>query len=294
MSGFFSEGAQEPAGGAQDTTTGKGSTPAPNGAQEPAQALTQEDLKGKPEWLPDNFWSKVEEGKAADWQAISRKLAGSVAEGTKKITAQGEQLARYTVPDSIAPYLEGVDKDALVKATERSGYDSAALDGMFTRLRSAGVGPGPARAFVQAELKSRHEATPEPRTGAVLREAAIAELNAAGRPGSEMARRVQTWGAGMLREGHLSEGQASAIETLTHSKDGLEALHALMGQAPASPVGNTGGPTRVNHTALEAIRKKMADPRFGDPSHQEYTEEVAREMEANRSLFEAAAAAQAA
>ena len=294
MSGFFSESAQEPAGGAQATTTGEGSTPAPNGAQEPVQTLTQEDLKGKPEWLPNHFWAKVDEGKTADWEAISRKLAGSVAEGSKKITAQGQELAKYTVPDSVTPYFEGVDKDALVKATERSGYDSAAVDGMFDRLRSAGVGPGPARAFVHAELKARHEATPEAKTGEVLREAAIAELNAAGRPGSEMARRVQTWGAGMLREGQLSEEQAGAIEALTHSKAGLEALHAIMGQAPAGPVGNTGGPTRVNHTALEAIRKKMADPRFGDPSHQAYTEEVAREMEENRSLFEAAAAARAA
>lgn len=292
MSGFFSEAAQEPSGATNDPGTGGGGTQAPNAPQEAPQTLTAEQLKGKPDWLGDNFWSPVEEGKTADWEAIARKLSGSVSEGTKKITAQGEQLAKYTVPDSVAPYFEGVDKDALVKANERAGYDAAGIDGMFDRLRSAGVGPGPARAFVQAELKSRHEATPEAKSGEALREAAIAELNAAGRPGSEMAKRVQTWGAGLLRENQLSEAQAQAIETLTHSKDGLEALHALMGQAPAGPVGNTGGATRVNHTALEAIRKKMRDERFGVDQH--YTEEVAREMEANRSLFEAAAAARAA
>ena len=293
MSGFFSDGAPGATGAPQGAAGGEGGgtpTPATNPPQEGTSAppgggttLTAEQLKGKPDWLPGNFWSPVEEGKSADWEAISKKLSGSVAEGTKKISEQGEKLAKYTVPDSVAPYFEGVDKEALVKATERAGYDSAALDGMFDRLRSAGVGPGPARAFVQAELKSRHEAAPEPKTGEMLRQAAVAELNAAGRPGSEMAKRVQTWGAGMLREGHLSEGQATALEALTHTKDGLEALHAIMGQTPAGPVGKTGGEQRATVAALDALKAKMRDPKFG--VDQLYTDEVEREMRANPSLF---------
>ena len=276
------ESAQDGTQGAQQPTPGGDSTPPVNTAPEPSQA----DLKGKPDWLPSNFWVKpAEEGGAADWQTMAKALAASVAEGSKKVTEQGQALARYTVPDSVAPYFEGIDKATLVSAHARSGIDEAQLDQMVAQMRSAGVGPGPAQAFMQSWVKSRHEATPEPKSTDALRDAAIAELNASGRPGSEMAQRIRQWGSGLVRESKWTAEQASAVEAVMHTPQGIEALHAILGQT-AAPVGKTGaGSTTVNRSVLEGLRKRMQDPKFGTDAG--FTAQLEADLERHRSLFEA-------
>ena len=269
MSSWWEEGSAE--GGEQQPSLDLGGT---------KDAPPAQDLTGKPEWLPDSFWQAPEkEGEAADWQAMAQKMAGSLKEGRQKITEQGEKLAKLVVPEGTAPYLEGFDKDAFVKATERSGYDATAIDGAISRMRSAGIGPGPARAFLEAELKARHEATPAPKTPDVLADAAIAELNAAGRPGSEMAKRIRTWVGGMVGEEKLSQGQAEALGALMGSAAGLEAAYALIGTVPAGPAEGK-GTTNSTKSIVESLDKKIEDPRFGvDPA---YTMRVKKEMEANQ------------
>lgn len=282
MSWFDGEGAPDATGAAETGASGGGAAGAAPGAEDGAGEATG-DLTGKPEWMPDAFWMAPGEGGTADYAAMAEKMAGSLKEGRAKISQQGEALARHTVPDSVTPYLEGLDKGTLVSTHARSGLDDAQIDQFMAQARSAGIGPGPAQGLLQSWMKSRHEATPEAKTGEALRDAAVAELNAQGRPGSEMARRIRTWGAGLVRENKLSADQAGALEAMTHSAHGLEALHALMGAAPAAPVGGT-QMSNAGSQILDDIQKEMDDPRFGVDS--EYTERVAARMQQHESLFE--------
>ena len=281
MSWFSEEGASD---APQATETGAGTegadtAPSPvNGAEEPSG-----DLTGKPEWMPDAFWVAPAEGAAADYASMAEKMASSLKEGRAKISQQGEALAKHTVPDSVTPYFEGLDKDTLVASHTRSGLDDAQVDQFMAQARSAGIGPGPAQVLLQSWMKSRHEATPEAKSGALLRDSAIAELNGQGRPGSEMAKRIQTWGAGLVRENKLSASQAEALEAMTHTAHGIEALHAVVGQAPAAPVGGT-PMTNANQQVMEELQKQMDDPRFG--VDMDYTDKVAAKMQQHETLFE--------
>ena len=288
MMSWFASG--EGAGAENGAGPGEGTAQAQNAPQEGTGEASggTPDLTGKPDWMPDAFWGgPPEEGKAADWQGMAQKMAGALKEGRQKITEQGELLAKHTVPDSVAPYFEGVDKAALLEAHARSGLDEAQVDQFMAQARSAGIGPGPARAMLQSWVKSRHEATPETPTEDAQREKAVAELNAAGRPGSEIARRVRTWGAGLLSEGKLSEKQAQALARTATTSDGLEALHAIMGSAAVAPVGQGRSQSAVNQTAMEDLEKRMSDPRFGDDGDPAFTQAVLRDLKAHQSVFTA-------
>ena len=232
--------------------------------------------------MPDSFWTPPAEGATADWQAMAEKVSKSYGEAQKKITTQGEALAKHTVPDSVTPYMEGLDPETLLKTHERAGFTPEMLDQAAAQARSAGIGPGAFQGFMQSWLKSRHEATAAPQSSEQRHEAAVAELNAQGRPGSEMAKRVRTWGAGLVRENKISEKQAAALEGLLHTADGIEVLHSVMGQTPAPlPDGNTA--TRAGSAIVEEIEKLMDDDRYGtDPV---YTEQVIAKAQRHESLL---------
>ena len=274
---WFSEDAQD---ASQDTPPVEaGGEPSPS-VETPQEGTG--DASGRPAWMPESFWVAPAEGGTADYAAMAEKMAGALKESRTKIGEQGEALARHTVPEAVAPYFEGLDKAALASANARSGLDEAQIDQFMAQARSAGIGPGPAQAMLASWMKSRHEATPEAKGGDVLRDEAIAELNAQGRPGSEMARRVRTWGAGLAREQKLSERQLEAIETLTHTAAGLEALHAIMGERPA-PVG-AGVNDTAGKTILDELERAMEDERFGtDPA---YTSALEARLKQHESLFE--------
>ena len=279
---WWNEGGGEPPQDSQETKPDPGTTPGETG--DTKDGAPKADLTGKPDWMPDNFWMAPEGDAAADFAKMAEKMAGALKEGRQKITTQGEQLAKYVVPDGTAPYFEGLDKDAFVKAHERSGLDAAQIDQFMAQARSAGIGPAPARALLQSWGKSRHEATEAPKTPEMLAEAAIAELNAAGRPGSEMAKRVRTWVGGLVGEQKLSEKQAEALGVLMGTSHGLEAAHSLIGTVPAGPADST-RVTHSNKSIVDAINKKLDDPRFGvDPA---YTADVMREQKANESAIAA-------
>ena len=275
---------QEAAGATGAPTPGGGGAPDPNAAPgaagEPSGGTP--DLTGKPDWMPDNFWVAPEGDAAADYAKMAEKMAASLKEGRQKITSQGEQLAKYVVPDGTAPYFEGLDVATLAKAHERSGVDEAQVQQFMAQARSAGVGPGPAQALLQSWMRSRHEATPVPKGAAQLAEDAVAELNGQGRPGSEMARRVRAWVGNMVGTERLSEAQAESLGALMGSAAGIEAAHALIGNVPASPA-SKGGATMNGNALLDALDKKIEDPRFGtDPT---YTEQVKKEMEQHEALI---------
>ena len=266
---WWNEDGAPPAGGGEDTGGTKDGPPAA-------------DLTGKPAWMPDSFWVAPEEGGTADFAKMAEKMAGALKESRQKITTQGEQLARFTVPDGTAPYFEGLDKATLVKANERSGYDEAALDGMMARLHSAGVGPGAAQAFVQNELKARHEATPVAKSLAELMESAVAEGNAQGRPASEMLRRIQAHVKDKVDRGQWTEKQAEAWARSLTDFDGIEAAHSLLVSAPAGPAEGK-GITSSAKTIVEAINKKIDDPRYGvDPT---FTNQVKAEQVEHAALI---------
>ena len=283
---WWTDTASQAAGGATAPEAGGDSPSAPNGAQEDSQGPSgvPVDLTGKPAWMPDSFWMPPGEGGTADYAKMAEKMAGALKESRQKITQQGESLAKYTVPEGTQPYLEGIDKGALVAANGRSGLDEAQIDQFMAQARSAGVGPAPAQALLQSWMQSRHEATPVAKEAAQLHEEAVAELNGQGRPGSEMANRVRKWVGGMVSEQKLSEGQAEALGALMGSAAGLEAAHALIGTVPAGPPSSKGA-THGSQAILEALDKKIEDERFGtDPS---FTEAVKREMEQHESLLAA-------
>ena len=250
-----------------------------NGAQEGAQGLSEPsvDLTGKPDWLEARFWVPPAEDGQTDWAGIAQKIQSSWAEGSKKISEQGTALAGYKVPDSMAPYHEGLDVKTLLEATPRSGLSPEAAERFLTLARSSGVGPQPAQAMLQAFVKGQHEATPEAKSAQLLREEAVAALNANGRPGSEMARRVTTWAQGLQREGKLPDKQVEAMGKLMETPDGVELAHMLMGNLPAAPAGGEGA-TNVTRTRVEAVLEKMSDERFGDDP--QFTAQVEREYNA--------------
>ena len=264
--------------GAGDTSTETGTQ-----AQDAQNASSAADLTGKPDWMPDAFWVSPEEGKEADWQGMSQKMATSFKETQRKVTEQGNKLAQHVVPDSITPYFEGIDKDTLISSHQRAAFSPEMVDQFMAQARSAGIGPGAAQGLLTNWMKSRHEATPEAKSGNMLRDEAIAELNAAGRPGSEMAKRVKTWGAGMLREQRLSDKQAEALEVLTHTPAGIEALHTLIGSPTiAPPAGEQ--VSLSNKSVLDDLNKRYDDQRYGtDTGFTQETDEIA---ERHRSLIE--------
>ena len=282
---WWSDTADSAASGATGAPTpGGGSAPEPNAAPggDTGPSGPTPDLTGKPAWMPDSFWQAPAEGAEADYAKMAEKMAASLKEGRQKITSQGEQLARYVVPDGTAPYFEGLDKATLLATHQRSGVDEAQIDQFMAQARSAGIGPGPAQAMLQSWMRSRHEATPVPKEAAQLAEDAVAELNGQGRPGSEMARRVRAWVGSMVETSKLSEAQAESLGALMGSAAGIEAAHALIGAVPASPA-SRGGTTMNGSAILDELDKKIEDPRFGtDPT---YTEQVKREMEQHESLI---------
>ena len=277
---WFDEDTNEAPTGAQ-TEAAETDTPTQEG--EGSETAETADLTGKPDWMPNNFWIPPAEDGTADYQAMAERVVKSYKNAQSKISEQGDKLAKHVVPDSISPYLEGIDKSTLINANERSGMDDAQIDQFMAQARSAGVGPGPAQTLMQSWMKSRHEATPEPKDDSVLRENAIAELNAAGRPGSEMAKRVQSWGKGLLREEKISAKQAEALAQLATTPHGIEVLHSLMGQGPAPTVDSGKGPTRAAASVIEDIERQMEDPKFGvDPV---YTGQVEARMRAHESIL---------
>ena len=281
---WWTDTASQAAGGAGTPTLGGGSPQAPNAAPEPSQGVSggTPDLTGKPSWMPDNFWVAPGEGGTADYAKMAEKMASALKEGRQKISAQGEQLARFTVPEGTAPYFEGLDKATLLATHQRSGLDEAQMDQFMAQARSAGVGPAPAQALLQSWMRSRHEATPVPKDASVLHEEAVAELNGQGRPGSEMARRVRAWVGTMVEGSKLSAEQAESLGALMGSAHGIEAAHALIGSVPAAPTAGR-GVTMNGNAVLDALDKKIEDERFGtDPV---YTEQVKREMEQHESLI---------
>lgn len=221
------------------------------------------DLTGKPDWMPDSFWQAPEEGGTADYAAMAEKLAGSVKSGQQKITELSEKVAKHAVPEHVAPYTEGLDVDALLKANPRSGWTPERVEQAVAQARGAGVGPGAFQAFMQSHLKALHESTPEAQSVEQRHDAAVAELNAAGRPGSEMAKRVRAWGAGLKREGNLSEAQERALGELIGSAGGLELAHSVMGAEHRPVPGSTGTATRATQAIVEKIDAMYADERFG-------------------------------
>ena len=255
------------------------------GTETSTETSTETNLAGKPEWMPDSFWIAPEAEKEADWQAMAKKLAGSAGESRKKIGEQGELLKKYTVPDSVTPYFEGLDKGALVKAHERSGLDEAQIEQFMAQARSAGIGPEPARALLQSWAKSRHEATEAPKTPAQLAEAGIAELNAAGRPGSEIGQRVKGYMARLVAEEKISKAGAEAL--MPRNAAGWEALNAMMGltRTGTGPAGSTSGTSHATETAMDELRKEMADPKFGDGGDPAYTARVMKKMLANKTAI---------
>lgn len=278
------ENAGTGAGAAGAPTPGGGSPPAPNAAPGAGEGPSggHTDLTGKPEWMPDSFWVAPGEGGTADYAKMAEKMAGALKEGRQKIQQQGESLAKYVVPEGTAPYFEGLDKATLLATHQRSGLDEAQMDQFMAQARSAGVGPAPAQALLQSWMRSRHEATPVPKEAAQLHEEAVAALNGQGRPGSEMARRVRSWVGTMVDSSKLSAEQAESLGTAMQSSHGIEALHALIGNVPASPAAGK-GVTMNGNAILDALDKKVEDPRFGtDPM---YTEQVKREMEQHESLI---------
>ena len=277
MSWFDSED-KAPAGGedkpaeAQDTQ--------PKGDDKP-------DLTGKPDWLQDQFWTAPKEGEQPDYPAMLRKANDAWAETRKKVSDQGEQLAKYTVPDSTAPYFEGIDTEALLKANGRAGWTTEMLQQAAAQARSAGIGPAPWQAQVQAHLKSRHEATPEAKTPEAEMEAAIAELNGQGRPGSEMGKRMASIMGKLVSEGTLSKEGAEAL--IPRSAAAVEALNAILGrQGTSGPTGRTGGSTVANQTTWEALTARMADPtKFGENADPMEHQKTLKMMEASDSLIQA-------
>ena len=240
------------------TQTQEQSTEQPKGDDKP-------DLSGKPDWIQDQFWIAPKEGGQPDYPAMLRKANDSFVETRKKVSDQGEQLAKYTVPDSVAPYLEGLEVDALLKANERAGWTPERVQQFMAQARAAGVGPAPAQVQLQAHLKSRHEATELPKTPEALAEAAIAELNGQGRPGSEMAKRIRSVVGRMVTEGTISKEGAEAL--VPRSAAHVEALNAILGMTASGPAGRTDGrSTSVSsQESWEALQKRMGNPKlFGD------------------------------
>lgn len=244
-----------------DTDASTSAAPPTDATQPPVDP--PRDLTGKPEWMPDNFWQAPEEGGAANWQAMAEKMAGSYKSGQQKITELSEKVAKHAVPEHTAPYTEGLDVDALLKANERSGWTADRVAQAVAQARGAGVGPGAFQAYLQSHLKALHEATPAAQTVEQRHDAAVAELNAAGRPGSEMARRVRAWGAGLKREGNLSDAQEAALAQLIGSAGGLELAHSVMGAEHRPVPGSTGTATRATQAIVEKIDAMYDDERFG-------------------------------
>ena len=269
--------APEGAGAPEGTGMRGGSPSAPNAPQEGAQEPSgpSVDLTGKPEWMDARFWMPPEEdGGAADFASMAEKMHRSWAEATKKVSEQGSALAGYKVPDSMAPYHEGLDVQAMLDAAPRAGLTPEAAQRFLTLARSSNVGPQPAQAMLQAFVKGQHEATPEAKDAGTLRQEAEAALNAAGRPGTEMAKRVRTWAQGLQREGKLPDKQAEAMGRLMETPDGVELAHMLMGSMPSGPVGGESS-TNVARSRIDAVLEKMGDDRFGDDPF--FTAQVERE-----------------
>lgn len=278
MSWFNGEGGASP-----PSTTGDGSPPPPP----PQEQSRGPDLTGAPDFMKEpsvqSFWTPPEEGKETDWQGLAQRLAGAVKEGRTKIGQQGELLAKHTVPDSLAPYEEGLELDTLLKAHERTAYTPETAKQLLAQAHAAEIGPGPARTLLQAQVRSTHEAAPPVKDAATRRDEAIAALNATGRPGSEMAKRIQSVGGRLIAEGRVTQEQADAWADSLTSPERIEIAHAMVQMmAPGNPAS---GPTGTNGSAhlLEELQKKVDDPRFG--SDHAYTQAVERELKQHEGLI---------
>ena len=287
MNAFFGDGTGAPPPGPGATAPPADPPAAPPAADPPPPAGPAVDLTGKPEWLPDAFWKAPKEtGGAAPWEEIAQAVAKSQVEGRKKITEQGEMLAKFTVPDTTDPYFQGIDRETLLKTHERSGWTPEMLEQAAAQARSAGMGPGVFQGFVQAHLKAQHEATAAPKDAEALRGEAVAALNAQGRPGSQMLADVQRVGSAFVSEGRWTPEVGAAVAKLAESPEGLTALHGLlMESGPAAPPNGRTSLSHGNAQIVADIRARMADHRY--PSDRAFTEKLKADMRRHASLLEA-------
>ena len=264
------------------TSTADGSPPPAPAANADANAAP--DLTGAPEFMQDkavqSFWTPPAEGTDPDWMGVAQKLAAAVKDGRTKIGEQGAQLARYTVPDSVAPYEEGLELETLVKAHERAGVSAEQAKQFLAQAHAAKVPPGPARDFLHAQLKSRHEAAPVVKDAATRRDEAIASLNAAGRPGSEMAKRIQGVGGRLIAEGKWTEEQAEAFADALTSPAAIEAANVVFSLAPANPA--SPGQSVGSATLMRELEAKL-DKAIAEDDHVALAT-IGRQLEQHKGL----------
>lgn len=243
-----------------------GKTPAP-AAPEDGSAPEPEGAPGKPEWLPDAFWTKSEAGGQINVEAMAkswRDTRGSLNAANERVKAL-EGQGRDEVPTEADGYWGGMDADALAQAAPKAfsaggGADGVGVKNLMRAMHANGVGPERARAVLRGYYEGMEEALPA-ELGMSDDDARKAAIGHQGPNGQRIADDVETWLTSRHEAQPFPDEQMEVMGQMVRSGPGLGLLYNLMRQTADSgpPVGRH--TVQVDRAArADELKKLMADP----------------------------------